>query len=92
MNTLTNGEINTLRGRARRRGLDFSKSRSVPTEDNLGNYRIWRIDSGEIILGLRWEATDLQVRDIVETEIARLDALAGRYRKPRRHAMTGEVA
>ncbi len=89
MNQMTNGALNTLRGRARRRGIDFAKSRRVVTEENQGGFRVWRIDSGEILAGVLWDATDLEVRDLVEKEISRLDALAGRYRKPRRHAVSG---
>lgn len=92
MTSMTNGALNTLRGRARRRGIDFAKSRRVVTEENQGGFRVWRIDSGEILAGALWDATDLDVRDLIEAEIARLDKLAGRYRKPARSSFAGETA
>lgn len=91
MNILSNYEINLLRARARRRGIDFGKNRSVATDTNYGGFRVWRIADGQTLLGDLFDATDTEVRDFIDAEIDRLDSLSRRYRAPRRR-ITGDAA
>lgn len=75
--------MNLLRARARRRGIDFAKDRRAVTDENHGGYRVWSIEDGRVLLGAKHDATAVQVIAMIEGELARLDALAGRYRKAR---------
>lgn len=84
MNTLDNYQINLLRARARRRGIDFGKNRSAATDTNHGGFRVWRIVDGQTLLGDLFDATDLDVKNFIDAEIDRLDGLSRRYRAPRR--------
>ena len=91
MSTLDNYQINLLRARARRRGIDFGKNKRIPSATNHGGFRVWRMSDGQTLLGDLFDATDIEVQAFIDAESDRLNALSSRYRAPRRR-LTSDAA